>query len=64
MVAHKEDGLYYVESPKFIAATDESKVPTLMEWHRRLDHLNERSLLELTRHEKVFGMKVGKEKLP
>ncbi|KRY16471.1 Retrovirus-related Pol polyprotein from transposon TNT 1-94 [Trichinella patagoniensis] len=64
MVAHKEDGLYYVESPTFIAATDESKVPTLMEWHRRLDHLNERSLLELTRHEKVFGMKVGKEKLP
>ncbi|KRX40862.1 Retrovirus-related Pol polyprotein from transposon TNT 1-94 [Trichinella murrelli] len=29
-----------------------------------LGHLNERSLLELTRHEKVFGMKVGKEKLP
>ncbi|KRX14696.1 Retrovirus-related Pol polyprotein from transposon TNT 1-94 [Trichinella nelsoni] len=35
-----------------------------MEWHRRLGHLNERSLLELTWHEKVFGMKVGKEKLP
>ncbi|OUC43997.1 integrase core domain protein [Trichinella nativa] len=64
MVAHKENGLYYVESPTFIAATAESKVPTLMEWHRRLGHLNERSLLELTRHEKVFGMKVGKEKLP
>ncbi|KRX52361.1 Retrovirus-related Pol polyprotein from transposon TNT 1-94 [Trichinella sp. T9] len=40
------------EGFQFIAATDESKVPTLMEWHRRLDHLNERSLLELTRHEK------------
>ncbi|KRZ83002.1 Retrovirus-related Pol polyprotein from transposon TNT 1-94 [Trichinella sp. T8] len=32
--------------------------------HRRLGHLNEKSLLELTRHEKVFGMKVSKEKLP
>ncbi|KRY53251.1 Retrovirus-related Pol polyprotein from transposon TNT 1-94 [Trichinella britovi] len=52
------------ENPTFIAATAESKLPTLMEWHRRLGHLNERSLLELTRHEKVFGMKVGKEKLP
>ncbi|KRY65178.1 Retrovirus-related Pol polyprotein from transposon TNT 1-94 [Trichinella pseudospiralis] len=64
MVAHKEDGLYYVESPALIAATAESKVPTLMEWHRRLGHLNERSLIELTKHEKVFGIKVGKEKLP
>ncbi|KRZ07267.1 Retrovirus-related Pol polyprotein from transposon TNT 1-94 [Trichinella pseudospiralis] len=52
MVAHKEDGLYYVESPALIAATAESKVPTLMEWHRRLGHLNERSLIELTKHEK------------
>ncbi|XP_003377800.1 conserved hypothetical protein [Trichinella spiralis] len=53
MVAYKEDGLYYVESPTFIAATAGSKVPTLMEWHRRLGHLNERSLLELTKHEKT-----------
>ncbi|KRZ93244.1 Retrovirus-related Pol polyprotein from transposon TNT 1-94 [Trichinella sp. T8] len=40
------------ENPTFIAATAESKLSTLMEWHRRLGHLNERSLLELTRHEK------------
>ncbi|KRZ01546.1 hypothetical protein T11_18417 [Trichinella zimbabwensis] len=63
MVAYEEGDLYYVESPSFIAATAESKVPTLMEWHRRLGHLNEKRLLELTKNEKVFGMKVGKQKL-
>ncbi|KRZ04673.1 Retrovirus-related Pol polyprotein from transposon TNT 1-94 [Trichinella zimbabwensis] len=52
MVASEEGDLYYVESPSFIAATAESKVPTLMEWDRRLGHLNEKRLLELTKNEK------------
>lgn len=65
LTAQRRDGLYYFEFEKKEVSnyTRKSNDCDLMEWHRKLGHINERDLKKMAQDNLMYGLRPTDEKL-